>query len=55
MAGIRPKQLIEPEYYDYLENDNYSEWMIHDNAMYTEQNDLIKKQIRADVLLSWKL
>ena len=54
MVGSRPKQLIEPEYRDYLENDHYREWIVHEHAMYAEQNDLIEKQIRADnSLLRW--
>ena len=39
MTGIRPKQLIEPEYHDYPENDHFGERMIHEHAIYTEQND----------------
>ena len=52
MAGIILKQLIEPEYHDYLDNDHYREQMIYEHTMYAEQNDLIEKQIRADTLLS---
>ena len=36
MIGIRPKQLIEPEYPHYPENDHYREQMIHEHAMYVE-------------------
>ena len=52
MIGIRPKQLIEPEYYNYPANDHYGEQIICEHDMYVEQNDLIKKQIRAHALLS---
>ena len=44
MVGIRPKELIEPDYHDYLKNDHYREWMTHEHAMYVEQNDLILKK-----------
>ena len=43
MVGIRPKQLIEPEYHDYLENDQDREQTIHENIMYSDQYDLTEK------------
>ena len=46
MVGIRPKQLIETEYHVYLENEQDREKMIL--AMYADQYDLTKKQIKAD-------
>ena len=52
LTGIKPKQLIEPEYPEYY---HHREQMIHEHATYPEQNDLIKKQIRADALLSRQL
>ena len=51
MIGIRPKQLIEPEYHDYPENEQDRIQMRHGHAMYVNQYDLIQKQIRADAIL----
>ena len=55
LRGIKPKQLIGPEYHDYPENDCYREQMIHEHAINPEQNNLIEKQISADALLSRQL
>ena len=55
VTGFKPKQLIGPEYHDYHEYDHYRKQMIHEHAMYLEKNDLIKKLIRADALLSRQL
>ena len=52
MVGVRPKQLTEPEYHDYLENDQYREQMIHEHIMHADQIYLTEKQIRADAILS---
>ena len=43
LTGIKPKQLIGPEYNGYPKYDHYWELMIHENAIYPEQNDLIEK------------
>ena len=37
MASIRPKQLIEPEYHNYPENDHYIDQMICEHDMYVEK------------------
>ena len=55
LSGIKPKMLIGPEYHDYPEYDHYGEQMIHEHAIYADENELIKKQIRADALLSRSL
>ena len=39
---IRPKQLMEPEYHEYLKHDQYREQMMHEHTMHVEQNDLKK-------------
>ena len=43
LTGIKPKQLIGPEYHDYSEYDQCTEPMIQEHDIQTEQNDLIKK------------
>ena len=39
MVSIGPKQLIEPEYHDYPENDQDRIQIRHEHAMYVNQYD----------------
>ena len=55
MTNIQPKQLTEPEYHNYPENDHYIDQIICEHDMYVKQNDLAEKQLRADALLSRQL
>ena len=55
IAGIRPKQLVEPEYHGYPDNDKDRVQTIQECAMYIDQYNLTEKQIRADVILSRQL
>ena len=51
LTGIKPKQLIGPDYKDYPEYDHYRKQMIHEHAIYPEQNNLIDKQIKKRCLI----
>ena len=49
---IKPKQLIGPEYHNFPEYDQYTEHMIQEHDIQTEQNDMIERQIMTDASLS---
>ena len=51
MLGIRPKQLIQPEYHDYLDKYQDRVCMIHECAMYVDRYDITDIQIRTDAIL----
>ena len=51
MVGVEPKQLIEPEYHDYLNSNQDRVQTIHEHAMYDDRYDLTEKQLRVDTIL----
>ena len=55
LSSINPKQLIGPEYHDYSDHEQYREQMMCEHVTYTEHNDLMEKEIRADTVLSRQL
>ena len=51
MVGIIPKQLVEPVYHVYSDNDQKRVHMVQKHAMYIDQYDITEKHIRGDVIL----
>ena len=47
--------MIRSEYHNYTEYDQYTEHMIQEHDIQTEQSDLIERQTRTDALPSRQL